>query len=221
MTDGQTIGEEFYAAYAAGTLDPALVLLVETQAALREDVRRSLHFADAISSYFLKTEKTIAMSEAALPQTLALLQDNETNTDTSRKAARIAGNILEELILLPEPLRQRALQAAGQTGWKFGGHGLKVMPLRMDGDATVELLRIEPGSGAPRHTHDGQEYTLVVSGAFTDETGTYGPGDLSIAGPDCEHRPVADPGVTCFALAVRDGDLRFKGALGLLQRIFS
>ena len=36
------MNQEFYSAYAAGTLDPALQLLVETQAAIRDDVRERL-----------------------------------------------------------------------------------------------------------------------------------------------------------------------------------
>lgn len=221
MPDRHNIGEEFYSAYAAGTLDPALVLLVETQAALREDVRRLLHLSDTIAASFLEREVPARLSDNALSRTLAQLDLIELPQSKAVQAARVAGSILDELIVLPEPLKEKALIAAGESGWKFGGPGLKTMALDIMSDAKVELLRIEPGHGAPRHTHDGNEYTLVVAGAFTDETGTYGPGDLSIAGPDHTHRPIADEGDICYALAVTDGNLRFTGWLGVLQRVFS
>lgn len=220
MSDGQTIGEEFYAAYAAGTLDPALVLLVETQAALREDVRRRLHLSDTIGAAFLDRETPARLSDAALEKTLAQLDLIEKKPSASVRAARIAGSILDELIVLPEPLKEKALVAAGESGWKFGGPGLKTMPLNIHGDAKVEILRIEPGHGAPRHTHQGSEYTLVVRGGFTDSAGSYGPGDLCIAGPQHTHQPIADEGEICYALAVTDGDLKFTGWLGVLQKLF-
>lgn len=220
MPDRQHIGDQFFSAYAAGTLDPALILLVETQAALREDVRRKLHLADAVAGAFLDMETPARLSDSALDRALALIDGLEAAPETTRKAARTAGAILDELIILPEPLREKALQAAGEAGWKFASPGLKTMPLALQSEAKVEILRIEPGCGAPRHTHEGNEYTLVVSGGFTDENGSYGPGDMSIAGPQDTHQPIADPGEVCYALAVTDGQLKFTGWLGLLQKLF-
>ncbi|MFC6198140.1 ChrR family anti-sigma-E factor [Ponticaulis profundi] len=219
MSDDQTMGEEFYSAYAAGTIDPALKLLVETQAALREDVRRQLHMTDAIGGAFLETETPTALSATALAKTLAFL-DEETAQTREETHGAIKGSVLDELILLPEPLKEKAMNAARQSGWKFANRGLKRMMLDVDSEASVELLRIEPGCGAPRHTHAGQEYTLVITGSFTDEVGTYRPGDISVAGPDREHRPVADEGEICFALAVTDGGLKFTGWLGVVQKFF-
>ncbi len=220
LSHGQAIGDEFYSAYAAGTLDPALILLVETQAALREDVRRELHAADTVAGVFLERESPANMSEMSLTRTLNAIDKLDISAERNERAARTAGSILDELIVLPEPLKAKALAAAGEAGWKFGGPGLKVMPLELDSEASVELLRIEPGHGAPRHSHSGQEYTLVVTGGFTDENGSYGPGDLSIAGPHDTHQPIADPGETCYALAVSDGGRKFTGWLGVAQKLF-
>ncbi|MBL6081381.1 cupin domain-containing protein [Belnapia sp. T18] len=47
-----------------------------------------------------------------------------------------------------------------------------------DGE-TLRLLRIKPGTALPRHSHRGTELTLVLKGAFADETGHYGPGGLA------------------------------------------
>ena len=220
MSEEQKFGEEFYSAYAAGTLDPALILLIETQASLKENVRRMLHMADCVSTIFFEAEKPARMNASALDKTLSMIDQIEQAGANPLPSASTAGNILDEMITLPEPLRDRALKAAGGSGWKFGGPGLKSLPLDIKSSAKVELIRIEPGCGAPEHTHTGQEYTLVVAGGFTDETGSYGPGDLSIAGPDDHHRPIADEGEVCYALAVTDGELQFKGWLGVVQKLF-
>ncbi|MFN3911594.1 cupin domain-containing protein, partial [Hyphomonas sp.] len=96
---------------------------------------------------------------------------------------------------------------------------LKRLNLRSGERLETELYRISPGARIPRHAHAGNEYTLVVAGGFSDERGSYGPGEVVINGPNDLHQPVGDEGEVCYALAVRDGGLRFTGVMGLLQRL--
>ncbi len=211
--------DDLYGAYASGSLDPALHLLIETQAALKTQLKRKLDVADAIAASMLESSEETALSATARDRAHAAIDMDTASTSSHRKAAARAGDAIDELVRLPEPIRDRALEAAGRGGWKYAGTGLRLMPLQVNSSAEMELLRIEPGCGSPTHTHDASEYTLVLSGGFTDEFGSYGPGDISIAGPAMTHRPIADPGEICFALAVRDGGLRFQGMLGFFQRL--
>ena len=57
------------------------------------------------------------------------------------------------------------------------GPKLAYLPLMRRGNINVRLLRGAPGTEVGPHGHRGLEYTLVLSGGFTDETGAYGPGD--------------------------------------------
>ena len=220
MSDEHNLGEEFYSAYSAGTLDPALELLVETQAALRADVRRELMAANAVGGHFLESEIAAPMSFRATERVLEKIDAMEALPEEHLKAAKLAGKMVDELIRLPEPLQERALQCSVNSSWKFAGKGLRILEMDISPSVSAELLRIEPGCGAPTHTHAGMEYTLVVAGGFTDEYGSYGPGDIAVVGPDHMHRPIADEGEVCFALAVRDGELKFQGLLGVLQKFF-
>lgn len=211
---------ELYSAYAAGCLDPAFALLVETQAALRGDVRQSIDLSETIAGVFLEREAKSVLSglsaEDALARIDALASAVE---DRTLAAIRAACGAMDELVALPEPVRSHAIEAAGGEGWQFAGPGIRRMALDVGGEAETELYRIDPGATVPRHTHAGREFTLVIAGGFTDETGSYGPGDLTVKGPDDTHRPVGDPGEACYALAVRDGGLRFTGVAGVVQRL--
>lgn len=135
------------------------------------------------------------------------------------RAGRAAGEAMEEILALPDPLRGAALEAVGRKGWQAMGRGLKRLTLDTGSVMETELYRIAPGARIPRHSHAGSEYTLVVAGGFTDERGNYGPGDVIINGPDDCHQPVGDEGEVCYALAVRDGGLRFTGMMGVIQRL--
>jgi putative transcriptional regulator len=112
------------------------------------------------------------------------------------------------------------LEAIVAGGWTFAGPGLRSLPIDLGSGSKAELLRIEPGWGAPRHSHRGGEYTLVLSGSFHDERGRYRVGDIACAGPTVTHRPVADPGEVCYSLAVTEAPLAFTGALGVFQKLW-
>jgi len=71
------------------------------------------------------------------------------------------------------------------------------------------------------HTHRGEEWTMVLTGSYHDETGRYLPGDVQTTTPDIFHCPVADEGPVCINLAVTDAPLIFKGLLPtVIGRIF-
>ena len=210
---------EIYSAYAAGCLDPAFALMVETQAALRSDVARALARAETIAGICLENEESVALSARALDSALAAIDALEHETETQRRAAQLAGDAIEELLALPQPLRETALESCASNGWASLTPGVRRLKLDLDSSADVELYRIEPGQTVPRHSHRGSELTLVVAGGYTDESGQFGPGDLAIKGPEDTHQPTGDMDGVCFALAVRDAGLEFTGALGFLQRM--
>jgi putative transcriptional regulator len=218
-------GSELYAAYASGGLDPALQLLVETQAALQPRLAARLAVADTVAGLMLETEVPAPLRKGALDAVMAQIDVDEGCNRAAPAAARhqqamkAAKSALDELIALPEPLRDHVFRAVEAGGWRFAGPGIRVMPIQVGGRAKVELMRMEPGAAAPQHSHKGHEYTLVLSGGFSDGTASYGPGALSVAGPDHTHRPVADADGVCIALAVCEAPLAFRGLLGVIQRL--
>ncbi|MEL6663648.1 MAG: ChrR family anti-sigma-E factor [Pseudomonadota bacterium] len=218
-TEAEPAFSELYSAYAAGCLDPAFALLVETQAALRPDIKSNIQLSEIIAAIHFEQAEPVELETGAVDRALAAIDDLEADNAPTRRVLNSVSDALEELLDLPAPLREPALMAAGETGWKFTAPGLRRLSLPISDKSETELFRIEPGAAVPRHTHEGSEFTLVVSGGFTDETGAYGPGDLSVKGPADTHQPVADDDGPCIVLAVRDGGLRFQGVMGIVQRL--
>ncbi|MBI1255594.1 MAG: anti-sigma factor [Hyphomonas sp.] len=209
---------ELYAAYAAGCLDPAFALMLETQSVLRPEIRDAVALSEVISGSILETAPAAKLTDGALDRALAAIDALEADEVSSVRAGREAGEAMEEMLALPEPLRTAALDALGKSGWQVMGRGLKRLNLSAGSKLETELYRIAPGAKIPRHTHAGSEYTLVLAGGFSDERGSYGPGDVVINGTDDYHQPVGDEGEVCYALAVRDGGLHFTGVMGFIQR---
>ena len=105
--------------------------------------------------------------------------------------------------------------------WRSLGLGARQSILHADKDGSVRLLYIPPGQSVPEHSHNGLEATLVLQGAFSDATGSFGVGDVEIASADLQHQPVAAVGSPCICLAATDAPLKFLGLVPrLIQPLF-
>ena len=200
--------------------NPGLRLMEATAAVLRSD-RTPVAPSDSLGGVFLDAETPLAMAEDAANRALARIDGLEAIDSRARAAARRAGQGLGEMLDLPDPLREAVFEsmAAGRK-WRFLGFGIRGLKLAIEGDGETELLRIEPGHGVAPHDHGGEEYTLVVTGAFHDGHERFGPGDVNIARPGFVHAPLAEKDEVCFALGVTlGGGVRFEGAFGVFQKL--
>lgn len=206
-------GEPLGAHYASGRLPAPMRLLIDAHAEINPAAKANVDQAEAVAAALLLNETPAAMRDDALQRAL----DAVLALETPQPAADDA--LADDLDALPEAVRE-AVRAAPGAQWKFASPGIKIMTLLRDGPAKAELLRISPGAGAPTHTHDGVELTLVLKGAFRAGDALFRSGEVCVAGPDDTHRPIAEPGAICIALAVTDAPLRFTGVLGALQKLF-
>lgn len=202
-------------AAASGALSPAVSRIVNAHAALCCHCRALMDRLETVAGAELENEESIDLASGALERTLAII---------AKDTATTAPALPESFSVLPPQIHDMVASAIGKIAWYSAGPGLKILDLDlppMAAGETFQLMRIEPGAGPPRHTHGGQEFTLVLTGAFKDETGVYKPGDLEVGDEAVTHRPIAEPGEICYALAVTTAPLKFKGPLGLLQRVFN
>jgi quercetin dioxygenase-like cupin family protein len=71
--------------------------------------------------------------------------------------------------------------------WRPIREGVTLTPLRMQGAAGTFLMRYEPGSRSPTHTHPGGEEIYVVSGSGRLDDLAFGPGDFIYTPPGEGH----------------------------------
>jgi putative transcriptional regulator len=201
-------------AAAAGELSPAVSRILAAHARLCPNCGAAMNAIEAVGGAELEQEASVELAPNALERALGQLGDVQPR--------RVP--LHESLSAIPDEVRDIVAGALGKVAWYTATPGLRVLDLTLPPSAageTFQLFRIEPGYGPPRHTHGGQEFTLVLTGAFKDERGLYRRGDIAIGDASVTHRPVAEPGEICYALAVSTGPLKFKGPLGLLQRVWN
>jgi putative transcriptional regulator len=196
----------------------AVDLIARTTQALRTDSRFVEAGTDSLGGVLLGDEAAADLSVEALDQVLARIEAADTCDARAAAFAARGDSIAAEVAALPSPLREAALDALADDRWRLGGLGIRRLILGASGAAQAELMRIEPGFGAPTHDHTARELTLIVTGAYDDGHAWYGPGDLSIAEPGFAHAPTALKGDICYVLAVTYGPPRFLGLFGGLQK---
>lgn len=73
----------------------------------------------------------------------------------------------------------------------------------------------------PEHGHGGDEMTLVLAGAYKDELGLFGVGDIADLDEHVEHQPVVASNEPCVCLVATQAPTRFRSLLmRLLQPVF-
>ncbi len=205
--------EDLLQGHAAGTLPEAFALVVAAHVSLCDDCRGRLMALEALGGAVLETtppgEAAEALAPDALETCLARLGGQEARPSSPPRST------------LPGALLPYIGGDLDAVKWRKLGMGVRQAILPTSARASARLLHIPGGQAVPDHGHRGRELTLVLRGAFRDETARFGPGDVEIAGEELNHQPVAEPGEDCICLAATDAALRFNAWVPrLLQPLF-
>jgi putative transcriptional regulator len=198
--------------YATGALGEAQALSIACHIALCEQCRRDVSELERVGGDLLEDLDPVAVAPEALETVLAKLDEPYT-------PPRPPVVDDETRLMLPSPLWHYVEGGLASLRWRRVTPSLSSARLALSrARHGVDILRITAGRAVPRHTHEGGELTLVLAGGFTDETGHFARGDFAYADDHLTHRPVADPGDDCIALAVVEAPVVPTGVVGRLLR---
>ena len=202
------IPDELLLSYASGVLPQPFALVVAAHVSMCDECRARLGAHQSAGGAVLESSAPTSVSADAKDRLLARLDDAVETEPVYERSGVFPGPVVEAL--------------GGQAPkWKSLGMGARQSILGESREGSVRLLYIPPGQAVPDHGHNGLELTLVLQGAFSDETGRFGPGDVEVADADLEHTPTADHGEPCICLAATDASLRFNSWMPrLLQPLF-
>ena len=204
------LSDSLLMAYSAGQLPEAFNLIVATHVSMCDECRARLASFDAVGGALIDEAPPVDMAEGSLAATMARIK---AGGNTVRPAPQRQG-------IFPAPLAEAVGGGPEAVRWRSIGGGVRQAILPTGTGATARLLHIPGGVAVPDHGHKGTELTLVLQGAFRDETDRFGPGDIEIANEDLEHTPIAEEGLDCICLAVTDAPLRFNALIPRLLQPF-
>ena len=204
-----TLVESLLIDYAGGSLPLALEVLVETHISMNPTSARSIRMLLQIGGALMENSEPVSMSEGSFEK---LMEEFDCSEDDV-----VQNEVSNDNDKLPLPLRNYISDNNSSKNWRRIGIGLSEQTVEFgDEFGSAKLYRIAPGCGVPSHSHDGNEVSLVLAGGFTDEYGSYGPGDISIQETGAIHKPVADADGECIVLAVNEGPIVLTGPVGRL-----
>jgi putative transcriptional regulator len=199
------------ASYAAGALPEALHVLVGSHIDLAPQSGKFVGELEALAGGELQRQ-----APASLPSRDRMLDA----IMSDRKSVAPPEAATDDPVFTPT-LRRYLGFSSDQIKWRRVMPGVRECLLHDKDGVEAKLYAIKAGRRMPSHTHEGQEFTLVLKGGFSDVSGHYMRGDVAVADEDVDHRPVADEGEDCICFAVTDAPLRLTGPVGkVFQSLF-
>ncbi len=107
-----------------------------------------------------------------------------------------------------------------KINWRSVYKGFKEFNIPFKGTDRLKLIKMDPGTSVPLHSHNGKEYILVLEGSFCDEYGEYNKGDMQINDQKIKHNPKASND-GCICMSITENDVVFFGRLGSLLNLFT
>lgn len=206
MTSDLTLDELLFD-HAFGKLAGPVALVVGTHLALSPAGRARYAACMALAGALLETAEPAPLGTSAWDR----LEKAIDQAPPIRPVPRPDGDPR-----VPAPLRRFVPRGFDALAWRHLGPAQEAELALDEPGYRTRLIRLKPGKSVPRHTHVGHELTVVLEGGFRDEQGHHVRGDLVIADPSVDHRPVADEDGDCLCLTVTDAPLRLTGPIGRL-----
>lgn len=201
--------------HAAGALSPEMAAVADTHLEACAHCRRQLADAEHVGGVLLsqqqpplaEPQRAERLREDMLARLGQPLAAPPMHAHDAGEAPRRSADAL------PRPLQPYFGKSWKALRWRWMAPGVHMIRAPRSSSDTLILLKIAPGKSMPVHSHGGSELTQILKGAYDDELGHFGPGDMADLDSDIEHQPVTSPGVPCICVAALDGPLRFRGWL--------
>lgn len=195
--------------YVGGSLPLPLQVLVQSHLQMSSENRSIVNKLESAAGMELEGVSPVDFTnrDAALN---VILGSNEGRVATPAAPERSSGS-------MPMPLRDFVGHDIADIPWRTVMPGFREYDMPDVDGCHVSMFWIKPGRTVPAHTHEGFEISLILEGAFFDDRGRFGEGDISVADQSVNHRPTAENERPCIGFAVTDAPLRLTGSL--YQRI--
>lgn len=193
--------------YAAGDLDEAFSVVVASHLAMCAECRRALRVAEKVGGQLLEEAETADLSSGAFERLMQRVDANGSEPPKAREC------VVAEESDVPVPLRRFVGPSLDEIAWKAISPGVSRHAIELPSSpvSSLYMLRIAAGKAVPEHGHGGAEMTLVLSGAYRDELGRFGPGDIADLDEHVEHQPKVETGEPCICLVATEAPTRYKG----------
>ncbi len=196
---------ELIFSYASGNLGEAKSLFVSMYLYLNNVAAKKASIFDNILSDNLAKLDEVAPKNLSYKDCL--------NTSSMTKTTETFNSDINPLT--------NAIGSLNNINWKSIYKGFKEFSLPINDDDSIKLIKMDPGTSVPLHSHNGKEFILVLDGSFNDEYGEFKKGDIQINDQKIKHHPTASDENGCICLSITENDVVFFGNFASLLNLFT
>ena len=120
------------------------------------------------------------------------------------------------------PLSRYIKGGIDQVKWRPVAPGISQSVIQAEGYRrnVLRLLKINPGTRIPPHSHGENELTVILRGAYQDDMGIFQAGDIADLCDDHTHSPEAIGDEPCICLIATSAPLVFRDMVGKVMQPF-
>ena len=204
--------------YAAGKLTPARHALIACAIELNPDVAEFAALNTSVAASLLDEVKPVSLSPLFIGKVLEALSfghpydvANDHNPKRIMNAPPVSKGLVNRDVIK-------------NMSWKSLIPGVAVRDVlgnrKTKNGERLYLLKVKGGMRMPEHTHQGEEWALILSGGYRVDGKIYKRGDLHFENETNSHSPIICEGEDCICLAMTEAPLVMKNWLPkLVQRV--
>lgn len=201
--NGTVVKNKLIFDFAAGSLGPAKSLFASTYLYLNTKASNiNKTFENILGDELLDINDT---ELSTIKYTDCISNVNTTYSDSKKNLSPV----------------DKALGPINNVKWKQVYKGFNEFTPKIDDRDEIKLIKMDPGTSVPLHSHGGKEYILVLEGSFCDEYGDYNKGDIQINDQQIKHTPIACKDNGCICLTITEKDVIFYGRFGSFLNLFT
>ena len=197
--------DEVLELYTNGSLSEGMDIFVKGHLHFCPTCRKKVELLEMVAGELLNdTDTTVELKSLTFESVLDRVSEQERDGEV-KSPSNIRGGVMPSLI------NNLIGKTSEDISWRFRLPGISDYQISKRGGEEISLLKAEPGVKIFQHTHDGQEATLVLSGALQDGGSVLKAGDVSMVDETHTHNPSIIGDVPCICLIVMTGKVKFTG----------
>ncbi|MDN6319419.1 MAG: ChrR family anti-sigma-E factor [Marinobacter sp.] len=188
--------------FSAGNLSEPHALCIRLHLDKCTLCRSRAETLDSLGAVMMERQPKVSVSESMFDSILAKIDESPAPQRTPQAGPKIS--ILQKLLG----------DDINDLPWKHQLGDVSVMDIteKFPGqNERVVLQKLNAGGKAPTHTHKGNETTIVLQGAFSDQNGVFNQWDFVVLTDQDEHKPVAIGSEDCITLSVLSAPIKLTG----------
>lgn len=203
--------------YAAGSLALSYSLCIATHLEQCKECRTQIKKLEQVGSVLFDEIEPLEKPSSnmnELKEALFARLDEQNHATEKANIAKQKADEDQGRYNVPKSLQQFVPDGYDALNWIRISPSFQTAILSNEENGTqIALTRVKAGSNIPTHKHTGDEFTLVLEGSFSDQSGVYKRGDFVQLNEQDTHKPVVTRDAECICLTIVDAPIQFTGFL--------